>query len=251
MKIHCQYSQLVKISELKPHPKNRNDHPDDQIDRLVEILKYQGWRYPVKVSNQSGYITSGHGRVTAAKKMGLKEVPVSYQDYEDETQEYADIIADNAIASWSELNLSAINEDVPELGPNFNIDLLGIKSFEIDPSEKEDLLYSDKIEAPSYEITGECPSVSELFDLNKCQELLNQIQDQELQADIKMFLQFAAYRHIIFDYSKIAEFYAHASKEVQELMENSALVIIDFNKAIQNGFIQLTKDLSKAAQENE
>ena len=247
MIIHCQYSKLVPIQELKPHPKNRNDHPDDQIDRLVEILKYQGWRYPVKVSNQSGYITSGHGRVMAAKKMGLKEVPVSYQDYKDEAQEYADIIADNAIASWSELNLSAINDDIPDLGPDFNIDLLGIKGFEIDPSEKgeKESLYTEKIEIPNYVPNGPCPKISELFDLEKCQKLLNEIKEKNLSDDIRLFLEFASYRLIVFNYEKIAEFYAHASIEVQDLMENSALVIIDFNKAIENGFVMLSKKLSQ------
>ena len=155
MIIHCQYSKLVPIQELKPHPKNRNEHSDEQIVRLCEILKYQGWRYPIKVSNLSGFITSGHGRWEAAKRLGLVEVPVSFQDYDDEAQEYADIISDNAIASWSELNLSAINDDVPDLGPDFNIDLLGIKSFQIDPEQKieeleKEILFEFKIEVSCF-----------------------------------------------------------------------------------------------------
>jgi len=59
----------------------------------------------------------------------------------------------------------------------------------------------------------------------------------------KQFLTFAASRHIVFDYSNIANFYAHSSKECQELMEESALVIIDFNKAIENGFVKVTKEI--------
>ena len=49
---------------------------------------------------------------------------------------------------------------------------------------------------------------------------------------------------LFFDYSKIANFYAHSSRECQELMENSALVIIDFNKAIENGFVRLTEEIN-------
>lgn len=136
MKIRCTYDKLVPLSELKPHPKNRNDHPDDQIARLSQILEYQGWRYPVKVSLLSGYVTSGHGRIEAAKKNGWTEVPVNFQEYESEEQEYADLIADNSIASWSELDLSAINTDIGDLGPDFDIDLLGLKDFLIEPAEK-------------------------------------------------------------------------------------------------------------------
>lgn len=138
MIVHCLFDKMEKASELKPHPKNRNKHPKEQLDRLCQILKYQGWRYPVKVSKKSGFVTSGHGRIEAAKLNGWKEVPVNYQDYDSEEQEYADVQADNAIASWAELDLSGINFDMPDLGPDFNIDMLGIKDFVIEPAEKLD-----------------------------------------------------------------------------------------------------------------
>lgn len=136
MKIHCLCDKLVSVSELKPHPKNRNKHPENQIERLANILSYQGWRYPVKVSKRSGFVTSGHGRIEAAKLNGWKEVPVNFQDYDSDEQEYADVQADNAIASWSELDLSGINADIGDLGPDFNIDLLGIKDFVVEPIDK-------------------------------------------------------------------------------------------------------------------
>ena len=136
MMTHCQYSKLINPKELKQHPKNRNKHSKEQIDRLIKILTYQGWRYPIKVSNFSGFITSGHGRLMAALKMGLTEVPVSYQDYESNEQEYADVQSDNAIASWSELDLSSINVDIGDLGPDFDLDLLGIKDFTVDVADK-------------------------------------------------------------------------------------------------------------------
>ena len=132
MKVHCTHNQMVELSELKPHPKNRNKHPKEQIERLAKILKYQGWRYPVKVSKLSGFVTSGHGRIDAAKLNGWTSVPVNFQDYESEEQEYADVQADNAIASWAEMDLSSIHTDLPEMEP-FDLDLLGIKGFELDP----------------------------------------------------------------------------------------------------------------------
>ena len=137
MRVRCLYDKLVPISELKPHPKNRNKHPKEQIERLAKVLDYQGVRYPAKVSNLSGCITSGHGRIEAAKLNGWTEFPVNFQDYDDEAQEYADVQADNAIASWAELDLSGINADLSDLGPDFDIDLLGIKNFELDVADKE------------------------------------------------------------------------------------------------------------------
>lgn len=136
MNIHCLYDLLVGIPALKPHPKNRNKHPEDQIKRLARILEYQGWRYPVKVSKQSGFITSGHGRILAAKLNGWSEVPVNLQDYENEEQEYADVQADNAIASWAELDLAGINADLENLGPDFDIAMLGLKNFMLEPADK-------------------------------------------------------------------------------------------------------------------
>ena len=135
IKIHCLYDELVDPRTLKNHKDNRNKHPPEQIERLAKILDYQGWRYAIKVSKQTKSITSGHGRKLAALDRGWKLVPVVYQDYESEEQEYADVQADNAIALWAELDLPGINSDIGLLGPDFDIDLLGINGFKIDPSE--------------------------------------------------------------------------------------------------------------------
>jgi hypothetical protein len=135
MKVRCLYDKLVPIEELKAHPQNRNKHSDSQIQRLARIIEYQGWRYPLKVSRLSGCITAGHGRLLAAKANGWSQVPVNYQDYDSEEQEYADVQADNAIASWAELDLSAINTDIGDLGPDFDIDMLGLRGFVLEPME--------------------------------------------------------------------------------------------------------------------
>ena len=135
VKVRCAHDAMVPVGELKPHPKNRNRHPDEQIRRLADILEYQGFRYPIKVSRLSGFITSGHGRLEAAKRLGMPSVPVNYQEYESVEQEMADLVSDNAIALWSEIDLAAINADIGELGPDFNLDLLGMKDFVLDMSE--------------------------------------------------------------------------------------------------------------------
>jgi hypothetical protein len=125
---------LVPIDELKPNPENRNKHSDDQIDRLVDIIRYQGFRQPIIVSNRSGLIVSGHGRLLAAKKLSLPHVPVSMQDFDSAEEEYAAGVSDNAIASWSELDLEYINNDILNLSPKFNLDLLGMKEIQTTPN---------------------------------------------------------------------------------------------------------------------
>jgi ParB-like chromosome segregation protein Spo0J len=129
--------KIVNVDKLRPNPKNRNIHPNEQIKRLEKIIKYQGFRSPVVVSNRSGFIVAGHGRLLAAKNLGFTEVPVIYQDFSDDDQEYAHGVADNAAALWSQLDLSGINLDLADLDPSFEIDNLGIKDFTLDLNERE------------------------------------------------------------------------------------------------------------------
>jgi len=129
--------ELVPIKEIKINPKNRNKHDNAQIERLIKIIGYQGFRNPLIVSNRTGLLVAGHGRLEAARKMKLKEVPVMKQDFADDAQEYAAMVSDNSISSWSELDISGINADLPDLGKDFDIDLLGIKNFEIGTDQDE------------------------------------------------------------------------------------------------------------------
>lgn len=134
--IQAKEIQVVDIDSLVLNPKNNNKHPKEQIERLSKLIQYQGFRNPVVVSKRTGFVLAGHGRIEAAKLAGLKEVPVMYQDFENEAQEYAYLTSDNAIALWAELDLSAVNTEMLDLGPDFDIDLLGIKDFVIEPIEK-------------------------------------------------------------------------------------------------------------------
>lgn len=138
IKVHAKYDALVNPEELNFHPNNRNSHPPEQIKRLGKIIEYQGWRHAIKVSRQTGYITSGHGRVMASLQMGWKMVPVVYQDYDDTDQEIADVTADNAIASWAEIDMAGLNGDIEIVGPDFDLEMFGLKNFTLDRSEKPD-----------------------------------------------------------------------------------------------------------------
>jgi hypothetical protein len=125
--------RLVALEEIVPNPKNPNAHTDQQIERLCKIIQAQGFRSPLVVSKRSGFLIAGHGRLMAAKLLDMKTVPVIYQDFENEALEYAHMTADNAISEWASLDRSQINIDMLELGPEFDIDLLGLREFTLEP----------------------------------------------------------------------------------------------------------------------
>ena len=113
-----------------------------------------------------------------------------------------------------------------------------------------DTKYSRAITIPQYEIKGEKPLIPELYNNKKVVELLNHIKSSNVSEEEKKFLTIAAYRHYVFNYSKIAEYYPHASKEMQELMEESALVIIDIDDAIMGGYVKLSNKLNQLIEES-
>jgi hypothetical protein len=170
--IKTAYQKLLDIfsPEIIPHPKNMNQHSEEQIKRLAELILYQGQRLPIIISKRSGFIVAGHGRWEAikilAKDHGWDKIAVDFQDFENEAQEYAFMTSDNAIAEWSTLDLSMVNTEMLEFGPDFNIDLLGIKDFTIEPIEKfemEDELRDDLNKKFILEITF--PNDMEMHDI--------------------------------------------------------------------------------------
>ena len=140
MEIKSKEIEMVPVSELIHHPKNMNEHSDDQINRLVKLIEYQGFRNPLVVQRGTNLVVAGNGRLMAARKIGLSYVPVTYQEFDSEAQLYAYMTSDNAIASWAHLDLSKVNTEMLDLGPDFDIDMLGIKDFVLEPIEKFEAL---------------------------------------------------------------------------------------------------------------
>lgn len=114
-----------------------------------------------------------------------------------------------------------------------------------------DRKYSTKVDIPQYLPSKICPKIWELCDKTKYNELVRNISLSNVPDDVKEFLLFSATRHIIFNYAKIADYYAHADVEVQKLMEQSALVIIDVDDAIANGYMRLSENLKKLLEDND
>lgn len=125
IKVHCQYMEMVDPATLMPNPRNPNRHPKRQIELLAKIIKTQGWRQPVTVSNRSGFIVRGHGRLEAALLIGCK-VPVERQDYASEAEEWADLVADNRIAELASIDNDELAKLLAELdGLDMDMELTG------------------------------------------------------------------------------------------------------------------------------
>jgi len=117
------------VDDLIPYARNSRTHSDVQVTKIASSIKEFGFLNPVIVDADNGII-AGHGRVMAAKKLGLKEVPVLLAEHLSEAQKRAYIIADNRLAldaGWDDEMLRIELDELGELG--FNLELTG---FELD-----------------------------------------------------------------------------------------------------------------------
>lgn len=251
MTLNIEYKPL---QELIPYARNARTHSQDQVKQIAASIREFGFCNPILISTGSD-IVAGHGRALAASLLGMETVPTITLGHLSDTQRRAYVLADNRLAElsgWDAEILSLEVEDLKSL--DYDLDITGFNDddlssiFEDLPNEdeKEDGPYTQKIEAPVYTPKGDKPKEVDLYDLEKSAQLIAEIDKSDLPEQVREFLKAAAYRHTVFDYQAIAEYYAHADKSVQDLMEKSALVIIDFDKAIEYGFVKLTKDMAEA-----
>ena len=229
------------IDDIIPYENNPRNN-DEAVDYVANSIKEFGFKVPVIIDREN-VIVSGHTRVKAAKKLGMTEVPCIMADDLTEDQIKAFRIADNKVAEYSTWNMDKLNlelEDILMDMGQFGIDLFDEDEFEVDLGEEENP-YSQEKHIPQYEPTGDFVDIMDLIDDEKTNELIKEIKESNVSDEEKEFLIKGAYRHLAFNYSKVADYYSNASEEMQILMEKSALVIIDINDAIANGYVKLTK----------
>ena len=134
MRVLCAHTSLADPATLKPNPANPNRHSAHQIQLLAAIIQEQGWRAPITLSKRSGLIVRGHGRLEAALLMGCDKVPVDEQDYANEAEELADLLADNRLSELAELDeadLKKVIEKLRQADPTFDVELTGFMEDEI------------------------------------------------------------------------------------------------------------------------
>ena len=128
LNLQIEYRQ---VKDLLPYARNSRTHSDAQVAQIAASVREFGWTNPVLVDGESGII-AGHGRILAARKLGMSEVPCIELAGLSDTQRRAYIIADNKLAlnaGWSEDMLKIELEELGELG--FDLDLIGFTDEEI------------------------------------------------------------------------------------------------------------------------
>jgi hypothetical protein len=234
----------VPISDLAFDPNNARKHSPKNLKAIASSLEKFGQRKPVVVHN--GVIIAGNGTVEAARSLKWTEITITEVPTEwDVATAKAYAIADNRTAELAEWDTPVLVEQLLEMEDEgydlkeFGFDDGIMESLQKDIDEANNMqqqTYSNKMDIPQYQIVGDEPAITELYNANKAEQLKQEIDEARLPADIKEFLTIAANRHVQFDYKQIAEFYPHQSPEIQYLMEQSALVIIDAEDAIRNGY---------------
>ena len=233
----------MKLSEIKSNPNNPRvikDHKFEKLKKSISEFPKMMELRPM-VINEDNIVLGGNMRLKALKDLGYKEVPEEWVKRasdltEDETRRF--IIADNVgfgEHDWEMLANEWDNEELQDWGldiPNINL---------------QDEEYTTKIESPIYETKLVKPLETNLYNLDRYNKLIEDIDKTDITQEEKNFLYLAAGRHIEFSYSKIADYYAHSNEVIQSLMEDSALVIIDYKKAIDKGFVKLYETLETLA----
>lgn len=240
-----------KIVELKPYEKNPRKN-DEAVEFVANSIKEFGFKVPI-IIDKNNVIVAGHTRYKASKKLGLEEVPCIVADDLNEEQIKAFRLADNKVSEKSQWDLDLLNEELENI---FDIDMSAFNFTTIVPEDiivevEPENRFSTETKIPQYNVEDIDVTYNEMIDCEKYNILMEQIENADINEEDKKFLELAATRHIRFNYKKIAEFYAKSDKKVQDLMEKSALVFIDFNDAIANGFVKLTSKISEAIENDD
>ena len=256
-KLEIVYVSLDKIKPYKNNPRNNKK----AIDKVAKSIQEYGFKVPCVLDSNFVLIT-GHTRYEAAKKIGMKKIPCIIADDLSTAKANAFRIADNKVAEYSTWDMEKLKEELSkiqlediefdEMGfdDDFSLEKLGLVTMEEgtdgDENEEIDEKYSSKTNIPQYDIQGLNVKLGDCIDKWKYLELIDEIENSNVSDAQKKFLKMAATRHIRFIYKNIAEYYAATDSEMQRLMEHSALVIIDIDDAIKNGFARLTKEVKAA-----
>ena len=115
----------LKVSELTPYANNARKHSAKQVNMLAESISEFGFVAPVLI-DKNGHILAGHGRIEAAKQLGMEKVPCCYIEGLTEEQKKAYILADNRLQELSEWDMELVTSELEALdAADFNVDLTG------------------------------------------------------------------------------------------------------------------------------
>lgn len=235
----------LPIKDIKPYENNPRKN-DKAVDYVVASLEAFGPQAPIIV-DRDYVIIAGHTRWKAAKKLGYTDFPCVIAESLTDEQVRAYRLADNKTGEFADWDEAKLDEELAKI---LDIDMESF-GFDLGGDDEDEDKYTFKVNIPQYEITGDQPNFADMLDTAKADELIVEIEAaQGVTDEEKQFLIQAARRHNVFNYRNVAEYYAHATPEMQRLMERSALVIIDVDNAIANGYAKLSDDILAMLEED-
>lgn len=248
-----------KLEDLNPaeyNPRKRLMPGDDEYEKLRRSIETFTYVDPIIV-NKDGTVIGGHQRLFVLRDLGYTEADVSVVDLSKNDEKALNIALNKISGEWDEDKLAEIFAELNTVGydatvTGYDEDAIAALLGEIKAQEETANEYSQKIDPVQYEVTGDAPEVWELYSDTKYRELIMDIEsDGSISEEEREFLKLAATRHIVFNYRNIAEYYASAGHAMQGLMEDSALVIIDFDDAVKNGYAKIRGLIDEMRQEDE
>jgi hypothetical protein len=161
--INCAHDALVATADLKGNPENPNKHQAPQLTIYAKILWHQGWRKALTVSNQSGFIVTGHGAWLTAKAQGWPTVPVDYQDFASKADELAHMVADNQLSQLSDADDQALQAVLKQLGAE-SLSVTGLNTEELDLILAKEYREADPTnEGYGNDVTDDVPKEKEVY----------------------------------------------------------------------------------------
>lgn len=246
IKITCGGEDFLPLESITEFQGNLKKRSKQDIEKIIKSIRNYGFSFPFFIwkYDDINFCLDGHGRILGLnemKKTGeeIPDLPVVYIQAADEDEAKNKLLRLNS--QYGIMTADSIMEFAGDM--ELNLDELSFPNISFDNSIEESI-YTDKIVSPIYEPRGEKPEISKLVDADKTNGLIAEINNSNVMDDEKTFLILSAQRHLKFNYQNIADYYAHASQEMKHLMEKSALVIIDYEQAIEQGFVDIVKKTS-------
>lgn len=141
--------ELWRVERLVPYARNARIHSEEQIQQIAASIQEFGFTNPILVDGKDGVI-AGHGRLEAARELGLSEVPVVVLDHLSPAQKRAYVLADNQLTLNGDWNTSVLQEELAALSlADFDLGLIGF-----DEKELASLMDPEDIDEPETNVGG-------------------------------------------------------------------------------------------------
>ena len=133
----------VEVDKLIPYVNNAKQHSDSQVTKIASSIREFGFLNPILI-DASYNVIAGHGRILAAKKLGLDEVPCLFVEGLTDAQRKAYILADNRLSELGEWDMNLVGLELGELDADgFDVDLLGFDNIDLDEEYGTDFSLPD------------------------------------------------------------------------------------------------------------